>query len=151
MWSETPFILFSLSLSFILWMDILQDVGTTEVYIRISSLTLDTYSDHSAWLNVINTSTMCIVCPFFSVYQLCFCGSVRHSGISTNRSMNPEWLRASATARPVDMKTTDWNAHPVISDLVAKNFNKTAFSFHIFFFHFFFPYFSFFGSYSSDV
>ena len=68
---------------------------------------------------------------FFSLYQLCFCGSLRHSGISTNRSMNPEWLRASATARPVDMKTTDWNAHPVISDLVAKTFNQIPF--HIFF------------------
>jgi hypothetical protein len=69
---------------------------------------------------------------FFSLYQLCFCGSVRHSVISTNRSMNPEWLRASATARPVDMKTTDWNAYTVISDLVVKTFNKIPFPFHIF-------------------
>lgn len=60
---------------------ILQDSWTTEVFVAVHSPLKYryTYSDHSAWLNVINTSTMYTVCPVFfftlSALLLWFCTS----------------------------------------------------------------------------
>lgn len=102
----------------------------------------DTFSDHSIWLNMINSSTVYTAGPGFSLYQVCLCG---YYVIVVYRPIDL-WTQSALcfTYRQIGWHQNNrLNAPSLSLDLVTITVNKITFPF-VYFSHKFFPQLSFF-------